>query len=143
VSKFQQDTFNTVWNHFVVGGGLPSYKPAPRGVECLYRGPNGSKCGIGILIADEDYDEAIEGSSVESLHPSLFGLGANTDQEDRDFEFLMDIQAAHDFAAEDALAFDDRVVFGGRKDVSSRRFGDLMQSQLKSVAEQHGLEVPS
>jgi hypothetical protein len=134
VSKFQQDTFNTVWNHFVVGCGKPSYKPRDgsnsAGVECMYRGPNGAKCGIGILIPDDEYNEKFEGNAVESLNPSLFGLDADTTQGEKDFEFLMDIQAAHDFAAGDAEL------------QPGRSFSDLMRSQLKGVAEVAGLKVP-
>ena len=34
------------------------------GGECMYRGVNGTKCGIGMLIADEHYHEDLEENSV-------------------------------------------------------------------------------
>lgn len=34
---------------------------------CLYRGPNGAKCAVGVLIPDEQYNPAMEGCSVGGL----------------------------------------------------------------------------
>jgi hypothetical protein len=35
-------------------------------VSCAYRGKGGTKCAIGYLISDEDYDETMEGETVVS-----------------------------------------------------------------------------
>ena len=53
------------------------------GGECMYRGVNGTKCGIGMLIADEHYHEGLEENSVfeprvvEAL--SLSGIDIDSD----------------------------------------------------------------
>lgn len=40
------------------------YSASPAGNVCLYRGPEGSKCAVGLWIQDEDYDPSIEGAAV-------------------------------------------------------------------------------
>lgn len=37
---------------------------------CLYRGPNGTKCAVGCLIPDEDYDPTMENRSAYDLFTS-------------------------------------------------------------------------
>ena len=50
------------------------------GVEhesCRYRGPDGLKCAVGVLIPDEEYRESLEGLSAENIPgnvPSLEGI---------------------------------------------------------------------
>lgn len=60
---------------------------------CLYRGPNGTKCAVGALIPDEEYDPSAEGDTIDSVVewvPSLHGL---------DTEFLRQLQTVHDDSA--------------------------------------------
>lgn len=35
--------------------------------RCMYRGPNGLKCAVGFLIADEAYQPELEGRSVNNM----------------------------------------------------------------------------
>ncbi len=59
---------------------------------CLYRGPNGKKCAIGVLIPDEKYTPHLEGQrAVEVLH--LCGTSAPAGIEWYD---LCKIQRDHD-----------------------------------------------
>lgn len=42
-----------------------SEREEPTGNTCLYRGPNGRKCPVGALIADEHYTEHLECKSAD------------------------------------------------------------------------------
>jgi hypothetical protein len=57
-----QEIFTTVWNHFVVNeAALSRPVDASRyGPACLYRGPGGSRCAVGCLITDDEYDVAMD-----------------------------------------------------------------------------------
>ena len=55
-----QEMFDTVVAH-LIQQGVPSVDDT--GV-CMYRGPNNTKCAIGCLIPNENYDESFEGRSV-------------------------------------------------------------------------------
>lgn len=63
-----QEMFDANWNHFVVDGADRSYDAEAPGPYCRYRGPNGTKCAVGLLINDDEYDPAIEMiGSINSL----------------------------------------------------------------------------
>jgi hypothetical protein len=47
-----QEIFETVWNHFVVGGAALSKDPFDN--ACYYRAPDGRKCAVGVLVTDEE-----------------------------------------------------------------------------------------
>ena len=51
------------------------------GRSCLYRGPDGAKCAVGFLIADEHYDRDLEGCPVdlEPVGEALRKSGVETD----------------------------------------------------------------
>lgn len=51
----KQEVFTTVKNHL-----LAQNKKAEEGGICLYRGPNGTKCAIGCLITDEEYEKMVK-----------------------------------------------------------------------------------
>lgn len=95
-----QEIFDRVWTHFVV-------ERAPRSVarpedcdgiaaaECRYRGPDGQRCAVGLLIPDAEYGAWMEGWDVERLMrderfpEALRPLRAHQ-------ALLSDLQAAHD-----------------------------------------------
>lgn len=60
--KTRREAFDVVKAHLLAQGeqciGLDG--------GCAYRGPNGTKCAIGILIADEHYDNELEGTNVQT-----------------------------------------------------------------------------
>lgn len=63
--------------------------------KCLYRGPNGKKCAIGILIPDEKYDPDMEGKCSYQLKEYEYDLDPaifNTENT----AFLDQLQRAHD-----------------------------------------------
>jgi len=83
--------------------------------RCVYRHPDGLKCGLGALITDEAYTPELEGVTIESfLRPdgiedekkgpmiisALEKSGIPTDRET--LELLDDIQTVHDCHEPDA-----------------------------------------
>jgi len=119
----EQEIFDRVWQHFIVGGAPFSLN----GRKCAYRGVgthNGVRvrCAVGLFISDDNYDPLFEG----------VGLGEHTDEllgalepgcEDHE-NLLYELQQAHDICA------------------LSRR-GDVFRELLVDVAQDHGLQVPS
>ena len=57
-----QEIFDTVARHLFAQG-----KQSRDPVSCLYRGPDGTKCAVGVLIPDATYDEDMEGCSIVGL----------------------------------------------------------------------------
>lgn len=58
-----QEIFDKVWQHFVV-----NHNPFSRDEDCcLYRGPNGAACSVGIFIPDRLYDPELEVCDVYTL----------------------------------------------------------------------------
>lgn len=79
-----QEVFDTVAKHLLAQGARAS---ADNG-ECLYRGPNGTKCAVGCLLADEEYNSDMEGNSVWGIElPERLKVHAG---------LLSDLQALHD-----------------------------------------------
>ena len=81
--------------------------------DCVYRGPNGTKCAIGCLIPDNLYRKGMEGDSASAV---VSGLGWELDLQ------LVDcIQEAHD----NLLSQDNLSPF---------------RNQMKTIAGLYGLE---
>lgn len=57
-----QECFDKVWDWFVVHGKPASLKEGT--IECLYRGPNGTKCAAGVLMPDDIYDPRCEDTTI-------------------------------------------------------------------------------
>lgn len=77
-----------------------SFKVSPGGdVSCLYRGPNGEKCAIGMFIKDKDYNENMEdncASEVRRNNPNLkFPLASDA---------MDTLQSQHDRCCEDNIS---------------------------------------
>ena len=51
----KQETFDIAVRGVILQGG-PSVRNTESGRRCVYRGPNGRKCGVGHLISDEYYN---------------------------------------------------------------------------------------
>lgn len=62
--KSAQEVFDTVIRHLV-----NQRKASVNGYngECVYRGPDGTKCAVGCLIPDEVYNVGMEGKNVYDL----------------------------------------------------------------------------
>lgn len=64
---------------------LKQRRKSQDGFSCLYRGPDGTKCAVGCLIADEDYRPAMEREVVGLLDrdeiPGLAGISLSVLQQ--------------------------------------------------------------
>lgn len=80
--------------------------------DCLYRGPNGTKCAVGCLIPDDLYHEDMEGSSgagvVMSIGWAHLSMG-----------LIDSIQNAHDTF----LDPDDLSVFRSKMEETAKDYG--------------------
>lgn len=113
----KQEMFETailgVWDQKDYSGNKDGFY-----IECSYRGSKGTKCAIGHLISDEDYEREFEGQSIDYL--------ITEDLVDfTESEFLRDIQSTcHD-----------------RPFIREVPFKDLPKI-WKSFAESYGLKMP-
>lgn len=91
----EQTAFNIVKNHLLTQMTKSIEENEFGDTQCLYRGPNGTKCAIGALITDEEY-KRIEDARCKDLKVyevedlqivSLQGLT---------IDFLEELQIIHD-----------------------------------------------
>src|SRR3954452_25038072 len=84
-----QQIYNRVAKHLLTQN-RKSVKPGT--MRCLYRGPNGLKCAIGILIPNKLYSEDMERVPVLNLcrFPSL------KSRFDGHYSLLCELQTVHD-----------------------------------------------
>lgn len=91
-----QEIFDVVANHLLK---QQSKSLLSDGVgKCAYRGVNGLKCAVGILIPDHLYDETMEYKNIQSVivdYPAFRGyLNAGEDE----IDLLEQLQFIHDYA---------------------------------------------
>lgn len=89
----KQKVYNTVKKHLLKQNEISMVK----GV-CLYRGPNGLKCALGIFIPDNKYHRYLEGISATALiDDGMFKLPGNSKSiSDSDLNLLNLLQGVHD-----------------------------------------------
>jgi hypothetical protein len=118
-----QAMFNKVWRHFVVKKGKPSYD-VEGGKGCMYRGPDGAMCAIGLCIPDKVYKPDMEGENVFGIskRPGIEALFGHIDLKD-----LAGLQDCHDSNTE----------------LSGAQFTTAMRRDLRCFAKIHGLKVPA
>lgn len=94
-----QEAFDKNWQHFVV----EKHGESVHDGTCMYRAPNGNRCGIGILIPDDEYNARIEKNNVgvliekKILPPSLRSIAENA---------LAGLQACHDSSGSLEFSYD-------------------------------------
>lgn len=98
-----QEIFDRVATHLFTQG-MQSIET--RG--CLYRGPNGTKCAVGCLIADEDYDPEMDSPHRETHVMALKTSGFLPPYlQSANLTLLRELQDSHDgsanWASRDAL----------------------------------------
>lgn len=86
----KQEIFNKVWKHFIVEKNPRSTDPNTK--LCMYRGPNNTKCAVGLLIEDKDYTERMEHHSVDYILENYNIPGINQET----IKFLEELQDWHD-----------------------------------------------
>jgi hypothetical protein len=79
---------------------------------CVYRGKdddcefNGQKCAVGLFIADEHYDDDLEGQGITGSQSVADAVAASWEQEhltDAQLMLLADLQNAHDHITVDGI----------------------------------------
>lgn len=63
--------------------------------RCAYRGDNGLKCAVGFCIEDDEYDQAMEGQSVDGAAFGQFEISYDRRR------LLSELQGIHDSHPED------------------------------------------
>jgi hypothetical protein len=117
-----QKAFNRIWRHFVTKKGPRSYNGRKNG--CMYRGPDGAKCAIGLLIPERLYKPEMEGDNVladevwEAARKAVPGVRRRT---------LKSLQECHDRAADN---------------VDNASFGADIERRLTSFASRRRLKIP-
>ena len=92
----KQNAFNRVKNH-LLKQGEKSISSVDENV-CEYRGDNGLKCAIGILIPNSLYHRAMEGDGISKLFVYFPELKKHLDSLYRfsDDNFYSELQCIHD-----------------------------------------------
>ena len=123
-----QEAFDLIWDYFVVRKAPFSIVgESGEEVNPLYVKDKDVRCPIGLLIAEEEYTDDIEGKSIDIVYdelPSLEGL---------EQEFLLVVQLSYDTHATDFAT--------GITTEKAARTG--FKNDLKrKIAKQFGIEVP-
>lgn len=121
----QQEAFNINWQHFVVNEQPASFDKESN--SCMYRGPRNTKCGIGLLVKDEDYEAKWESGLNGNAYNVKYLIGSNLLPEylqELPTDFLEAIQYAHDKAA------------------LSCHFNNNIVNNLREVAAEFHLTIP-
>jgi hypothetical protein len=96
--------------------------------SCRYRGPDGTKCAIGHLIDDEEYDPSMEGYSVTG---EQFFKWQNKIEKMAELEpsFLADLQAIHDNAVTSTLWKQEKFI--AQFKLNARKFASSYNLRLE------------
>ena len=107
-TEIRQKSFNTVWEHFVLNKGMPSFIVAKTGdapnpqVTCRYKGYAGARCAMGVLLSPKELSAVREGSTAYSAISTL-ELSQYYDSCERPDDFYGKLQRAHDMAVDETL----------------------------------------
>ncbi len=96
----KQEIFNKVWDWFVTKG-YPRSKDLQG--ACRYRGDNGTKCPVGVLIPDDLYTPMMEGAAASRACILITNYStegakfvASLTEESNSAQLLSELQAVHD-----------------------------------------------
>ena len=94
----EQTAFNIVKNHLLTQMTKSMEENEFGDTQCLYRGPNGTKCAIGALITDEEYKEIAEHShEFWAIYDLMVFQTENLQSvQGLDLTFWEDLQISHD-----------------------------------------------
>jgi hypothetical protein len=122
-----QQLFDRVWQRFVVEGAPRSGVPCDGAFSCMYRGPGGAACAVGVLVTDDECAGWDTARGIEAHGPTVGYLKQNRMLPVRlrdHLDLLSALQSAHDVDCSWA----------------SR---DALRNAFACVAEDFGLTVPS
>lgn len=115
----KQSAFNKVWRWFIRDGHGMSWDVNNDG-QCMFRGPRGAKCAVGVLIPNRLYKKEMEEPNLRGIMvrvPSLKPLG---------MDFLSELQSCHDAAVEAGYS----------------PFKGVIRKNLTTFAEVNSLNIP-
>ena len=115
-----QEIFNKVATHLFTQGKRAMLDPTCDSGQCVYRGPNGSKCAVGVLIPDKLYRKGMEMRTINGLLDDEEVVLPAWMAENR--ELLWSLQCVHD----------QHEAWGSSM---------AMRRKLKAVAEAQGLDA--
>lgn len=121
-----QTAFNKIWKHFQTME-VPSAARIGSSFDCFYRGPNNSRCFVGVLIPNRLYHKAIEQKTPYQLcNPTLYPKADDFRTLFRGIPLsaLADLQTIHDKWAEKSLP------------------KSYVEKQLQDFAKKYDLRVP-
>ena len=88
----KQETFDTVVAHLRKQG----CKAEDDHGNCMYRGKNGTKCGAGCLIPDDEYYPELEGSGMFDRSGKISACGRILQRLGNDIQLVNRLQGIHD-----------------------------------------------
>jgi len=119
----------------IVKQGKASY--SIKHANCMYRGPDGLKCGIGHLIPDDKYIPYLEHFSIDELilNPSDFDTKCIISSLflEQDSEFLDYAQQCHDEAYHESK---------DAGDTANDLFVEMYKERMQAVADKYNLTIP-
>jgi hypothetical protein len=94
-----KEIHNRVVEHFIVKKSAPSFLKKDNNYRCLYRGPNGTRCPVGLFIPDNKYSQALEMQPLQAVFQQRmldFDLPAEEQELQKVFAYFQNCQRAHD-----------------------------------------------
>lgn len=96
-----QEIFTKVKNHLLTQNCKsynPNIKARDGNSQCLYRGPNGTKCALGCLINDAYYSPDFEQNNISEFREAMLASGIYIGATDcSTYRLLHELQCLHDF----------------------------------------------
>lgn len=99
---------------------------------CLYRSPDGCKCGIGQIIPDENYRPEMENRTASTVLTQFEGVIPDVPDNEENRGFLDSLQAAHDRAAEHT---------GIRNEIRNKEWLAAWIDRMEYLAHMHNLST--
>ena len=98
-----QEIFNKVAAHLLAQGARSTamFDDAFGRATCTYRGAEGRKCAVGVLIADEHYGPGLEGLSANSYEVAQAVERSVGKLTPGDVDMLRKLQVVHDSTSPD------------------------------------------
>lgn len=139
----KQEVFNKVYLG-VLAQGCPSVKKYERytcsddieyGYVCQYLSPAKTKCGIGQLIPENEYEAVMETRGSYENNPFVKKVVKNLMGQNHNEYFLCILQGAHDLPVNKHSAFYNELI-------PNEKFIQEFKEGMSEIAKEHNLEIP-
>lgn len=142
MAKTAKGIIQAAYDAFVKEGKPPSFQVDSGAIPvCLYRGPDGARCGIGVQLPDAFYRKAFDKGGGMSIRNIMEDYGEVREYfGSENIEVLDTVQECHDVAVRVALA--ER----GQTDVydtelDNEYFRDMVEKYLLNAASRHEVQL--